>query len=57
MVPVVMLTSSKEERDIFQAYQLGLNSYIVKPVDFDRFRDAANTICEYWLSLNEPIRA
>jgi two-component system response regulator len=57
MVPVVMLTSSREERDIFQAYQLGLNSYIVKPLDFDRFREAANTICEYWLSLNEPAHA
>jgi two-component system response regulator len=53
MVPVVMLTSSREERDIFQGYQLGLNSYIVKPVDFDRLIHTANTICDYWLSLNE----
>lgn len=57
MVPVVMLTSSREEFDIFQAYQLGLNSYIVKPVDFDRFMQAANTIGDYWLSLNEPANA
>jgi two-component system response regulator len=53
MVPVVVLTSSREERDIFQCYQLGINSYIVKPVDFDRFMHAAHTIGDYWLSLNE----
>jgi two-component system, response regulator len=53
-VPVVVLTSSREERDIFQCYQLGINSYIVKPVDFDRFMQAANTISDYWLTLNEP---
>jgi two-component system response regulator len=53
-VPVVVLTSSREERDIFQCYQLGINSYIVKPVDFDQFMQAASTISEYWLALNEP---
>jgi two-component system response regulator len=56
-VPVVVLTSSREERDIFQCYQVGINSYIVKPVDFDQFMQAANTISDYWLSLNElPLR-
>ena len=53
MIPVVILTSSREERDIFQCYQLGINSYIVKPVDYDRFMAAAATIAEYWLSLNQ----
>ncbi|MGH7232021.1 MAG: response regulator [Nitrospiraceae bacterium] len=52
-IPVVILTSSREERDIFQCYQLGINSYIVKPVDYDRFIAAAGTIAEYWLSLNQ----
>lgn len=52
-IPVVVLTSSREEHDIFQCYQLGINSYIVKPIDYDRFVDAARIIAEYWLSLNQ----
>jgi two-component system, response regulator len=52
-VPVVMLTSSREERDIRESYHLGVNSYIVKPVDFDEFSAAVGRIGRYWLSLNE----
>ena len=51
-IPVVMLTSSSHERDLEQCYQLGANSYIVKPVDFDQFFDAMKQIGLYWLSLN-----
>jgi len=52
VIPVVMLTSSAEERDIVQSYQLGANSYIVKPVDFDEFMNAIpNAVC-YWGTVN-----
>ena len=53
-VPVVMLTSSREEPDIAESYRLGVNSYIVKPVDFDRFTEAVRELGLYWLLLNEP---
>jgi len=55
-VPVVVLTSSSEERDIIETYRLGVNSYIVKPVDFEQFNEVARHLGYYWLSLNrQPI--
>ncbi len=53
-IPVVVLTSSREEPDIAQSYRLGVNSYIVKPVDFQNFTEAVNQIGFYWLLLNQP---
>jgi two-component system response regulator len=52
-IPVVMLTSSKEQRDLVESYQLGVNSYIVKPVDFENFVAAARELGTYWLLLNQ----
>ena len=51
-LPIVVLTSSDEERDILQSYLLGANSYIRKPVDFDEFIDSVKQLGEYWLSIN-----
>lgn len=55
-IPVVVLTTSAEDGDIQSAYQLGANSYIVKPVDFDRFIEVVKQIELYWCILNEPPR-
>ncbi|HLK40134.1 MAG TPA: response regulator [Polyangiaceae bacterium] len=52
-VPVVVLTSSKEDRDLHEAYQLGVNSYIVKPVQFDKFVQAVEQLGLYWALLNQ----
>ncbi len=54
LLPVVVLTTSKEQQDILEAYRLGANSYIRKPVDFERFIQAVGQLGVYWLSLNEP---
>lgn len=55
-IPVVVLTSSREERDVKTAYRLGANSYIVKPVDFDQFMELVAQIELYWGVINEPPR-
>jgi len=53
-IPVVVLTSSYEERDIADAYRLGVNSYVVKPVDFNQFTEAVRILGPYWLLVNQP---
>lgn len=55
-VPIVVLTSSQEDRDLEECYEVGVNSYIVKPVDFTQFGEAARQLGVYWLLLNHPSR-
>ena len=53
-IPIVIMTSSKEEQDIINSYQLGVNSYVVKPVDFEGFARAVSQLGLYWLLTNQP---
>jgi two-component system response regulator len=55
-IPVVMLTSSSEEKDVMQTYQVGANSYIIKPVDFEQFTESVRDIGKYWLVINHTQR-
>jgi two-component system response regulator len=53
-IPVTVLTSSKEDRDLVESYKLGVNSYIQKPVDFNQFRETVKQLGLYWLVVNQP---
>ncbi len=53
-IPTVVLTSSREQRDVLESYQLGVNSYIVKPVNFDHYSEVVRDLGIYWLVLNQP---
>jgi two-component system, response regulator len=54
-IPIVIMTSSKEERDLVVGYNLGANSYIQKPVDFDQFRETVKSVGLYWLVINQQV--
>jgi CheY-like chemotaxis protein len=54
VIPVVVMTSSREERDLVESYRLGVNSYIVKPVDFQQFSESVRQVGLYWALLNQP---
>jgi CheY-like chemotaxis protein len=54
VIPVVVLTSSHEERDLIQSYRLGVNAYVVKPLAFDAFAEAVKQLAIFWALINEP---
>ncbi len=54
MIPVVVLTSSREERDMVESYRLGVNAYVVKPVDFHEFVNAIKELGVFWAVINQP---
>lgn len=54
LLPIVILTSSKEDRDLIEGYRLGTNSYVQKPIDFDQFSEAVRQVGLYWLIVNVP---
>jgi two-component system response regulator len=54
MIPLVIMTTSQEERDIVESYKFGVNSYIVKPVDFEQFTEVVRQLGFYWLLINKP---
>ncbi len=54
IIPVVLLTSSREEKDIIESYRLGVNSYVVKPVEFEKLMETVRGLGQYWLLLNQP---
>lgn len=54
-IPVVVLTSSQEERDLVESYKIGVNSYVVKPMDFDQLGDSVRLLGQYWLQLNKTL--
>ncbi len=54
LIPVTILTSSDEQKDMIESYNLGANSYVRKPVDFEQFRDAVRQLHLYWMLINEP---
>ena len=56
LIPVVVLTSSKEENDVITSYKLGVNSYIVKPVDYDKFSESVKNLGFYWLLINQTLK-
>ena len=55
-IPVIILTSSREESDLIKSYNLGVNSYVVKPLNFDSFSEAVSSLGLYWLLINESLR-
>lgn len=57
MIPVVVMTSSKEDKDIIESYKLGVNSYVVKPINFENFAKAVVEVGMYWIVINQPLRA
>jgi len=54
LIPVVVLTSSREERDVIKSYMLGINAYVVKPVEFEKFFEAVEELGLFWVLINEP---